>query len=301
MGSAEADAELIHHAIKGLGTDDHVLVDVLGNRTRAQREQLAAAYNAKYAHSIVHDIKGDTSFNYKDLLVGLVTPLPEYIAHLIHHAIAGLGTWEWILIDVIATTPKPLLDMAAVFYAEKYKSNLREDVKDDTSGNFRKGLLALIDGSKDFFSPPNLVTAQTDAEELHRKGEGRLGTDDEHFVHFFTTASPYHIFEVEKAYHARYNHGLIHAIKNETSGDYQNLLIALATPAVVYWARRAHHSIAGLGTNDTLLQRIFILNDKDALRQIAQAFQQEYGKDFATEVKDDTSGWYSKLLMALLK
>eukprot|EP01112_Ceratiomyxa_fruticulosa_P008784 TRINITY_DN2276_c0_g1_i1.p1 TRINITY_DN2276_c0_g1~~TRINITY_DN2276_c0_g1_i1.p1 ORF type:complete len:302 (-),score=64.28 TRINITY_DN2276_c0_g1_i1:103-1008(-) len=301
MASIEYDADALHHAMKGLGTDDEILVSILGNRNRAQREALAAFYGQRYGHSLVSDIKGDTSFNYQKLLIGLVTPFPEYIAHLIHHAVDGLGTREWILIDVLGTTPKPLIDLAAGFYKLNYKADMREAVKSDTSGNFRKALLHLMDGSKDWFSPPDFATVEVDAHELYSKGEGRPGTNDHFFVHFFTSKSPAHIFEVDRAYTAKRGHGLVRAIKNETSGDYKNLLIALATPHAAYWAQRIHDAVAGLGTNDTLLQRAFILNDKDILQQIAQVYSALYGKSMAEHVKDDTSGWYGKLLQALMR
>jgi len=300
MASIENDAEALHHAIKGLGTDDEILVSILGNRTRAQREALVAFYGQRYGHSLVSDIKGDTSFNYEKLLVGLVTPFPEYIAHLIHHAVHGLGTKEWILIDVLGTTPKPLIDLAAGFYKLHYKADMREAVKDDTSFNFQKALLHLMDGTKDWFSPPDFSTVEIDAHEIHKKGEGRLGTDDHFFVHFFTSKSPAHIFEVDRAYTAKYGHGLVHAIKKEISGDYEHLLVALATPHAAYWARRVHEAVEGLGTNDTLLQRAVILNDKDILHQIAQVYSAMYGKTMSDDVKNDTSGWYGKLLHALI-
>eukprot|EP01112_Ceratiomyxa_fruticulosa_P008119 TRINITY_DN2100_c0_g1_i1.p1 TRINITY_DN2100_c0_g1~~TRINITY_DN2100_c0_g1_i1.p1 ORF type:complete len:302 (-),score=51.03 TRINITY_DN2100_c0_g1_i1:139-1044(-) len=300
--SLEEDVHAVHKAISGLGTDDTTLIDIIGSRNRIQREQIAAAYQTRYGHSLVKDIKGDTSFNYKDLLVGLVTPLPEYVADLVHHAVAGLGTKEGLLIDIFATTPGVIIQMADQVYKAKYGKDILKDVEHDTSGNFRSCLKHLIRGSKDFFggvgSPE---TVQHDAHELYHKGAGRLGTDDDWFINFFTHKSPAHIMAVDAEYRAKRGKTVVQAIESETSFEYKNLLVALAIPPALYWAERIHDAIAGLGTNDERLQRAYILNDKDALRQIALAYKARYGKDMEHEVKGDTSGHYAKLLSHLVR
>jgi len=297
----ESDVHELHHAMKGLGTDDSTLIDIMTHRSRPQLEMIIAAYAQKHGKTLAERIASDTSFEYKNLLVALATPFNEYIAHLIHHAVHGLGTKEWILIDVLATVPTPIINEAAIIYAAKYGEPLRKAVHDDTSYNFKRTLMRLIDGSKDWFGPADLASVEHDAKKIYQKGPGRLGTDDSFYIEWFTSRSPYHIFEVDRAYHAKYHHGLVHAIKSETSGDYRNLLVALATPYHIYWARRIHDAVEGLGTNDTLLQRAFVLNSKENLRFIAAAYQTEFGQDMMKDVKDDTSGNYHKTLRGLIE
>jgi hypothetical protein len=99
--SVDADADRLYHAMKGLGTDDRELVEIVGGRPRAHLTAVAQAYKARHGHELVHDISGDTSFHYRTLLIALVKPVGEYIADLISDAIDRPGTNEEELIDVL--------------------------------------------------------------------------------------------------------------------------------------------------------------------------------------------------------
>ena len=45
---ARADADALHKAMKGLGTDEKALIDILCHRTAQQRVQIAQAYKSGY-------------------------------------------------------------------------------------------------------------------------------------------------------------------------------------------------------------------------------------------------------------
>lgn len=69
--------------MKGLGTDDKKLISIMGNRSHQQLAEIAKVYKAKYKQSLASDIKGDTSGNYRKLLLGLLqTPKEAKISRL---------------------------------------------------------------------------------------------------------------------------------------------------------------------------------------------------------------------------
>jgi hypothetical protein len=45
---ANRDADALRKAMKGMGTDEQKLIDILGNRNTAQRLQIKAAFQAKH-------------------------------------------------------------------------------------------------------------------------------------------------------------------------------------------------------------------------------------------------------------
>jgi len=312
MTSPHEDAKRIRKAIEGLGTDDAALVEIITHRTNEQLQFIASEYLAAFKKSIIDDIKGDTSGHYEDLLVGLVEAKPAYIARIIHEAVKGAGTNEGAILDCLLHASNGLIKDAHCAYQQIYSKSIVEDVSGDTSGDFKKVLVALLHGVRADASGVNLEQAKTDAENIYNKGEGRLGTDDEFFIDFFTTRSYQHIYEVNRLYQEKRGHSLAQAVDKEFSGWTRTALKGLAVPGPVYWAERIHSAVARLGTNDSRLLRAFVLNDRAKLQSISEAYSQIYGKGgktdggksysgvMAQDVKDDTSGWYQKALLSLL-
>ena len=69
INPCELYAEKIHNAIKGIGTNDKVLIRVLSSRGDIDMDDIREMYNWKYKQNMIDDIGGDTSGPYKDLLI----------------------------------------------------------------------------------------------------------------------------------------------------------------------------------------------------------------------------------------
>ena len=60
---ARADADALHKAMKGLGTDEKALIDILCHRTAQQRVQIAQAYKSGYGKVSYNLIDGTFTFD----------------------------------------------------------------------------------------------------------------------------------------------------------------------------------------------------------------------------------------------
>jgi len=306
-----------------LGTDDATLVDIITHRPNEHLQAVSAEYLTTFNKSIIDDIKGDTSGDYRDLLVALVEPRPVFIARTIHNAVKGLGTNEGAIIDCLVHQPNAYIKAVHDAYHRLFNKNIIDDIVSDTSGDFKKLLVGLLNATRDESKIANVDQALRDAENLYKKGEGKIGTDEAAFIEFFTSRSYAQIAEVNRIYTEKYKNSLAVAITKEFSGDIRRGLKALATPVAEYWASRIYGAIRGIGTNDTRLIRAFVLNNKEQLRAIEQAYvlhhQKKKGKKddkkddkkskekkrevsgtLEADIKGDTSGWYEKTLLALL-
>jgi len=294
MGHTEA-AEHIHNAIKA--KDIRELIHQVAKHENDAIQEIAAEYVKHFGKALPEAVKEVAHGEFGILLVDLILPRANFAARTIHNAVHGAGTDEKAVIDVVVHNTNHQINSLKETYSLIYQQDLVKRISSDTSGHFGKTVTAVLNASRDegFGNP------EAEADALYKKGEGQWGTDDDYFVHFFTHHSFESLIAIDQAYQQKYKHSLETAIKKETSGAYEDILVALAIPRAVFWARRIRHAIAGLGTNDTLLRRAFALNSKAQLREIDAVYEAvNKGKHLHADVGDDTSGDYKTLFLALL-
>jgi len=66
------DAKEIHDAIKGAGTDEKCLIEILASRNNQQIHAMVEAYKDAYGTDLEEDVIGDTSGHFKKMLVVLL-------------------------------------------------------------------------------------------------------------------------------------------------------------------------------------------------------------------------------------
>ena len=109
---------------------------------------LCREFHREYGKSLIKviedDFGGDTRKLIKTIFYANISP-SEYFATRIREAVKGAGTNEKILNRVIITRNEVDMDVIKEYYKILYSRNLVDDVKSDTSGHYRKLLVALID------------------------------------------------------------------------------------------------------------------------------------------------------------
>jgi hypothetical protein len=289
------DASRLRKSMKGLGTDDSVLISIMTSRSKHQLQLIQEAYLREYKKSLEKDIIGDTSGNYCTLLCDLLRPVLAYKIESVKKAVRGIGTRETILIDVLTQSSN-----GEILQMKQQYPDIERDVSKDTSGNFRKVLLELLKGNRQETNVIDDSKAQAVANELYKAGEMRLGTNDSRFVDIMTTYSPYFLDRVNFHYTRMYGNSLYKAIEKETSGDYCLALIACAKPPDIYFADRLKRATRGIGTDDWGLIYIFSLHDKAQLKHISKVYTDRGHGILPSDIEKDTSGNYRKSLVSLL-
>ena len=300
---AQADADALKKAFKGLGCDKKAVVDITVNRTNAQRQQIREAYKASYGRDLMKDLKSELHGHLEDGILALFTDPIEYDADELRKAMKGMGTNEDTLIEIIASRPPHMLKMIIQKFKEKYDRDLEKDVKSETSGTLRKLLIALLQCGRGTNTNPNQAQCAQIAQEIFQAGEKKLGTDESIFNKYFCTLSPHELAAVSREYHKLTGHTILQAIDKEFHGDskktLRTIVYATLSPSE-YFATRVHDAIKGLGTKDKILIRVLVSRSEIDLPQIKQYYKQLYGKDMVADVKSDISGEYQNLFISLL-
>jgi annexin A7/11 len=148
-GISTKEAEDLAHAFykagEGkLGTDEKKYIDIITGHSLQALHEIDEAYKQKHKHGLIKAVESETSGDLKNSLVALLLSHEEYFATRLHHAIAGLGTDERVVIYVFSVLNRNELRRVAEVYKAKYKESLEAAIKGDTSANFRKFLVALL-------------------------------------------------------------------------------------------------------------------------------------------------------------
>lgn len=188
-------------------------------------------------------------------------------------------------------------------YRARFGCYLEHDIRERTSGDHQKLLLAYLgipryEGSE---VDPSVVTH--DARELYKAGEKRLGTDEKTFIRIFSERSWAHMASVASAYHHMYGRSLEKAVKSETSGNFGFGLLTIlrcAESPAKYFAKVLHKAMKGLGTNDSTLIRVVVTRTEIDMQYIKAEYHKKYKRSLADAIHSETSGNYRTFLLSLV-
>ena len=295
--------EILRNACQGAGTDEDAIVNVIARTTNPERAIIRRLYTQKYNEDLITRLQSELSGDFKEAAVGSFMTPTEYDAYCLNGAIKGLGTKEGVLSEIIGSrTPQELAAIKQV-YAANYGGVLDNDVANDTSGEYQKLLLNLLQCQRSQSLQPDQAGCMNDAAALYQAGEGKWGTDEATFNRVFATRSPADLALINQYYKQHSGKGLLGAIDSEFSGDTKELLDTIVRSNVDpygYYAGRIHESVAGLGTNDSRLIRNICARHAVDMPYIKQAYLRDYGKDMLTDIQGDTSGHYRQVLSSLV-
>lgn len=288
--------------MKGFGTDEDAIIDILTKLNVSQRQQVLITYKSTIGRDLIDDLKSELSGNFERVIIGMMTPTTMYDVHELRRAVKGAGTDEGCLIEILASRTNEEIRRINENYKLQYGCSLEDDIVSDTSSMFRRVLVSLAMGNRDEGTYVDDALAQQDAQCLYEAGEKKWGTDEVQFMSILCTRNRYHLLRVFDVYGGIANKDITDSIKSEMSGDLEDALLAVVKcmrnkPA--YFAERLYKSMKGLGTDDNTLIRVMVSRSEIDMLDIRREFLTMYGKSLYSFIKGDCSGDYRKVLLKL--
>lgn len=300
---AQQDGEILRKAMKGLGTDEDKIIEVVTNRSNSQRQEMLKMYQQMWGRNLIDDLKSELSSHFEDVIVALFKKPDDYDAWCLHDAMSGIGTTESTLIEIMCSRSNAQIKAITAAYKRLYKKDLAKELQSETSGHFKRLMYSLAQASRDE-EDVDSAKAEDDAKALLEAGEKSWGTDESRFNVVLASRSFPQLALVSQAYQRLSKKTLEEAVKSEFSGDVEDGLLAIVRCAMdlpTYFAGRLKNAMSGLGTKDKALIRIMVTRSEVDMEQIKQVFYSKYGQPLEDFIKDDTSGDYKKTLIALCR
>uniref|UniRef100_A0A665X7W1 Annexin n=1 Tax=Echeneis naucrates TaxID=173247 RepID=A0A665X7W1_ECHNA len=287
------DVEVLRKAMKGFGTDENAIIELLGNRSNKQRVPMVAAYKTTYGKDLVHDLKSELTGNFEKLVLAMMMSPAHFDAAELREAIKGAGTDEACLIEILSSRSNAEIREIAAIYKAEYGKSLEDAISGDTSGHFRRLLVSLCQGNRDERETVDIALAKQDAQKLYAAGENKVGTDESQFNAILCARSKPHLRAVFQEYQQMCGRDIEKSICREMSGNVEDGMVAVGMKRHIMMCSQ------GAGTKDRTLIRIMVSRSEIDMLDIRQEYLKAYGKSLYTHISGDTSGDYKKLLLKL--
>lgn len=213
--------------MKGLGTDEQAIIDILTARTNAQRQAIAKYFLAEYGRDLIKDLKSELGGKFEDVIIALMYPPVTYLCKELHKAMKGVGTKEIALVEILCTKTNAEIKEIVKTYEDLYERPLVEHLCAETSGSFGRLLTLIVTGVRDESAAVDPALAREQAEKLYAAGEKKLGTDEEVFYRIMAHASFAQLRLVFQEYKQLSGRSIEQAIKHEMSGELADAMHAI--------------------------------------------------------------------------
>lgn len=137
--------------MKGFGTDEKAIINVLARRSNSQRQDIALQFKTLfgkvwmsvfiacykvlcaanwhfhfYFQDLISDLKSELGGKFEDLVLALMKPHFEFMAKELHDAISGIGTDEETVVEVIcSSTNQEIHAIKAAYHHSKLHLKLK--------------------------------------------------------------------------------------------------------------------------------------------------------------------------------
>ena len=213
-------------------------------------QEIQKVYKTNFGKDLIEDIVSETRGNFEKLLVALLRPILDFYVIEMRDAMAGIGTDEDVLIETLCTLSNYEINAIKEHYNRKYGQNLESDIAGETSGNFKRLLVALCTANRDESAVNDPEQAKADATALLRAGELMFGTDESTFNSILCQRNYAQLKSIFQEYEKMTGHSFENAIKNEFSGDIKNGFLAIfrcVNNKAEFFAHQLMKSMKGIG------------------------------------------------------
>ena len=230
MTPAEYDAMCLYKAMKGLGTNEGVLIEIIGTRTNQELTEIKTVFNRDYGQTLEKWVRSETSGNFRNLLVALLqcnrsmnpNPDPNMCqndAQVLYKAGEGRwGTDESTFIRIFASRSAAEMAMINTCYTRLRGKGLLKAIDNEFSGDIKKLLETVVGGLLD--------PAGYFAKRIRDSVKG-VGTNDSRLVRVIVSRSEKDLGFIKQAYQRIYGRDLLHDVRDDTSGYYKEILTGL--------------------------------------------------------------------------
>ncbi|KAI4383482.1 hypothetical protein MLD38_009315 [Melastoma candidum] len=300
--SPAEDADQLHKAFAGWGTNEDLIISILAHRNAVQRRSIRQAYANGFGEDLLKDLDKELTSDFERCVLLWTLDPSERDAYLAYEATKMFTSSNWILMEIVCTRSSLELFAIRQAYHARYKKSLEEDVAAHIVGDFRKLLVPLVSSFRYEGPEVNTTLARSEAKILHEKILEKAYNHEE-FIRIITTRSKAQLSATLNHYNDEFGQPINKDLKADPNDEYLKLVratIKCLTAPEKHFEKVLRHAIVKLGTDEWALTRVVVTRSEVDMVRIKEQFHKRNSKPLDRAIASDTSGDYRKMLLALL-
>lgn len=225
------DCYELEKAMKGVGTHEDVLIEIIGTRTTTQLKAIKERYKELFSKDLEKEVEDECGGDLKRFLLSLLQCNRSEETNIDEEKLnkdledlykAGEGTWgtdESVFNKIFALRSPSELRYINNEYFKCCDKNLKEVVESEFGGDMKKLLVTVLHS---LLNPADFFATKI------REATKEMGTNDSQLIRILVSRDEVDLKDIKHYYKERYGNTLYEVIKDECGGDYKNLLLGIA-------------------------------------------------------------------------
>ena len=210
--------------MKGAGTNEDTLIEILATRPNYYINQIKERYKILYNKTLEQELSSELSGDLKKVMLTLasanrstnanpdITDCTNKVDQLYKAGEKRLGTDEKVFYDILTKASPEEIKMINKIYTQKYNHGLLKAIDKEFSGDLKKLLKSIISVS---LNPAEYFATRVN---YAIKGEG---TKDTLLIRILVTRDEIDMPQIKAEYRRLYNRDMVKDIEKDTSGDFK--------------------------------------------------------------------------------
>lgn len=208
------DAQALRKAMKGFGTDEATLIDVLHKKGPLQIEVLRQAFSDIFKRNLLADVESETSSYFREGLAAIIRGPLIQDCHLLYTAMDGVGTKEKYLTEVLMGRSNADINAINSMYQRRYKRSLAGDLKGDLSMKTEDHFLMVLEANRNEDSVPVIPQdVDRDVAAIWNATEAIRGHEAKTVCEIFTKRNDAQLRAISHTYQQKHGKALEWVIK----------------------------------------------------------------------------------------
>lgn len=229
--TAQYDASELKSSMKGLGTDEESLIEIVCSRSNDELMEIKKVYKELFKKELEKDVAGDTSGDFAKLLLALVQTKRNEPTNIVDYELidqdaralyeAGVkrkGTDVATWISIMSERSVPHLQKVFDRYKSYSPYDMKESIRKEVKGDLEKSFLTLVE----CFENKQLYFANRLSEAMKSKG-----AKEKVVTRIMVSRCEVDLMKIRTEFKKTQAKSLYQTIAEHTKGDYQKALLSL--------------------------------------------------------------------------